>query len=175
MTELNPEEVQQQALKLIEEIEKAPLYEFDPGYNGRYGTVGGYFASYARKKDLNGCFNRRGFLTDSIRDSRRPILILYGHDFNQVLGIVTRIEERQTGLYMRGEYFNTPRAQEVRKLVSMGAICQMSFKSMPLYDEVDPVQLSENETARLRPISELIEISLTTEPAQPMSIITEYT
>lgn len=168
-------EVQRQALELIEEIEKAPLYEFDTGCSGRYGTVGGYFASYARKKDLNGCMNRRGFLADSIRDSRRPILILYGHDFNQVVGIVTRIEERQTGLYMRGEYFNTPRAQEVRRLVCMGAICQMSFKSIPLYTEEDPIQLSDTETARLRPVSELIEISLTENPAQPMSIITEYT
>ena len=161
------------ALALIEEWETVP-YKFNPGYNGSNGTVGGYFASYARKRDLNGRFNRRGFLTAALRDSQRPILLLYGHDYNQPLGFVTRIEERQTGLYMRAEYFNTPRAQEIRRLVCMGHICQLSFKCCPLFKEEDPAQLSDTETAQPRPISELIEISITDNPAQPMSIITDY-
>lgn len=161
--------------ELLEYVEKLEheLYKFRSCFNGRYGTVSGYFASYAMKADSYGHVCKRGFLNNGIRNSGRPILLLCEHDYFQIIGIVTRIEEREAGVYMTADFLNTPRAQEIRKLALMGALSKMSF-AYYRYDSGKITLPDGTEADEIREC-ELLEISITDNPAQPLSVITKIT
>lgn len=161
----------QSLLMAMNERKEKALYNFNSDFSGRYGSVGGYFVSYALKADGHGKVNKRGFLDDNIRCSSRPILLLYDHDYYQIVGLVTRIEERQAGVFMEADFMDTERAQEIRKLVSMGAVAQLSCA---LYEYVvHDVYLPDGSRAVERGECDLLEISITPEPAQPMCVITD--
>ena len=170
---MTKEEVINAANKIIEEWESRPLYEFNPGLNSEYGTVSGFFASYILKADGHGCINKPGFLSERVPFNSRPIFLTCDHDFHQVIGIVRRIEERKVGAFMIADFLNTPRAQEVRKLVKCGAIRQMScFLNI---GQTERIILPDGTEAIERQNCDLKEITLTSKPAQPCSIITDFT
>ena len=171
---MTKDEVIEQAIAIIDEWENRPLYEFKrSNLNSEYGTVSGYFASYILKADEKGCTNKPGFLTERVPLNSRPIYLTCDHDFHQVIGIVRRIEDRKIGAFMIADFLNTPRAQEVRKLVQIGAIRQMSC----ILDigNTEKVILPDGTEAIERQNCDLIEITLTNKPAQPCSIITDFT
>ena len=170
---MTKEETINAANKIIEEWESRPLYEFNPGLNGVYGSVSGFFASYILKSDGNGCMNKPGFLSERVPLNSRPIFLTCDHDFHQVIGIVRRIEERKVGAYMIADFLNTPRAQEVRKLVQCGVIRQMSC----ILDlgQIEKVTLPDGTEATERRCCDLKEITLTSRQSQPCSIITDFT
>lgn len=172
---MTKDEVLEQADKIIKEWESRPLYEFNSGLNGEYGSVCGFFASYILKADARGCINKPGFLSERVPLNIRPIFLTCDHDFHQVIGIVRRVEDRKVGAFMIADFFNTPRAQEVRKLVQCGVIRQMSCLLDLEIGNTEKVMLPDGTEAIKRQYCDLKEITLTDKPAQPCSIITDFT
>ena len=173
---MTTDEALKQANAIIDEWENEPLYEFKRSHlNGKYGTVSGFFASYILKADEKGCINEPGFLNERVPSNSRPIFLTCDHDFHQVIGIVRRIEDRKVGVFMIADFLSTPRAQEVRKLVQAGAVRQMSCIVDMEIDDTRKVILPDGTEATQRRNCDLIEITLTDKPAQPCSIITDFT
>lgn len=161
--------------KLLDRIEeiKTHLFTFDTKMHSKHGTVAGIFASYALSRDENGSINRRGFLNENLTYCRRPIPLLYEHDYNMVIGFVTDIWELQTGLFVRADFLSTRDAQKIRSLTLMGSVSQFSFGFLEY--EAEDTMLPDGSMARATLEAELLEISLTETPAQPRSVVIDVT
>lgn len=153
---------------------KTAQFSFGSPALGTNGTVSGYFARYERIADSYGDVCRRGFLNESIKRreaSGHPFPLCYQHDLNQIIGIVKSIEDRPAGAFMVAEFFDTDRAQEVRKMIQSGTVYQMSFAYRTL--DAGIVTLPDGKKANELRECELYEISITPTPAQPLSVITD--
>jgi len=138
------------------------------------GTISGYFSTYDRIPDSYGDIVAPGAFTDTIKnrkESGHPFPLCWNHDLNQIIGAVDSIEDDDHGPHMTAHFFDTPLAQEKRKLVQEGVVYQFSFA----YDVLDagPVELDEGVKAwELRKI-DLFEVSVVPIPANPRAEVTD--
>ena len=73
---------------------------------------------------------------EAIKAAGRSIPFIWSHDWGRpesYLGVVRDAKETDEGLVVRAEFFDTPTAQHVRKLLSTGAVSEFSFA----YDVID--------------------------------------
>lgn len=104
-----------------------------------------------------------GAFNDSI--NKNPVLALYNHDFNNVLGRVGRnlkIWEDSYGLGFELELLNTQIAEDLYKLVKSDIISQCSFSG---WVDADVWEYTENKTLRRIKKIDLMEITITPIPA----------
>ncbi|WP_273690266.1 HK97 family phage prohead protease [Ketogulonicigenium vulgare] len=133
-------------------------------------TFSGY-ASIFGNLDRVGDIVLRGAFTKSLEE-RRPKM-LWQHDPNQVIGVFDEVREDEKGLFVMGRFAQTPKAQEVRELMLMGAIDSMSIgyvtkdyeyshtndrllKEVILF-EVSLVTFGANESAKVEQVKSAID------------------
>ena len=138
------------------------------------GTISGYFSTYDRIPDSYGDVVAPGAFTDTIKareESGHPFPLCWNHDLDQIIGTVDTIEDTEKGPLMTASFFDTPLAQEKRRLVQEGVVYQFSFA----YDVLDagPVELDEGVKAwELRKI-DLFEVSIVPIPANQNAVMTD--
>lgn len=141
---------------------------------GEHGSIAGYFSTFDRIADSAGDVVRKGAFLRTIRErkeSGHPFPLLYGHDMNQIIGKVTEIYEDAKGAFFRAEFFDTARAQEIRKACLSGAVYQFSFAYS--VKESGPIRLEDGKKANELRDVELYEISIVVVPANPRAVMTE--
>lgn len=152
-------------------MQESGVYTFKAS-PAEHGSVSGYFAVY-EVDDSTGHKLKKGCFNDTLAQRAKtghPYPLCYNHDHDQIIGAVTRIEERGAGLYMTAKYLNTPRAQEIRELVKRGILYQLSFQyqtieshKMPNWDGTSTKELYKGN---------LYNISIVPRAAQDLALIT---
>ena len=136
------------------------------------GTMTAKFASYDPVPDSYGDVCAPYFLADSVEKrlkAGKTFPLCYHHDLTWIVGAVDNIEERADGCYCTAHFFDTPKAQEVREYVKSGAVHQMSFAYN--IKEQGLITLKDGTKANQLRKCDLIEISITANPAQPLCVI----
>lgn len=129
-------------------------------------TDAGEFRGYASvfgARDSYGDIIARGAFRKTLSDSpTRPLL--WGHDPLEPIGVVELAEDNR-GLYVRGRLaLDVARAREALSLMRMGAVRGMSIGFFTRAAD-------ENGGGRIIREIELVEVSLTAFPAQPLARI----
>ena len=136
------------------------------------GTMTAKFASYDPVPDSYGDVCAPYFLADSVQErlkAGKTFPLCYHHDLTWIVGAVDQIEERADGCYCTAHFFDTPKAQEVREYVKSGAVFQMSFAYN--IKEQGLITLKDGTKANELRKCDLIEVSITANPAQPLCTI----
>lgn len=142
---------------------------------GENGSISGYFATFDHDHgDSYGDVIRNGAFAGTIARRKKaghPFPLCYGHDFNQIIGMVTDIGEDDKGAYFSADFFPTDRAQEIRSIVKAGALWQFSFA----YDTLDSKKITAGDGSTVNELRELelYEISIVAIPANPRAVITD--
>lgn len=140
------------------------------------GTITGYFSTYDEIPDSYGDIVEKGAFTKTIKDREEtghPFPLCWNHDLDQIIGKVEKIEDTDKGPLMTAVFFDTPLAQEKRKIVQSGVVYQFSFA----YDIVENRMPTEDEKKKgisnvLKEV-ELFEVSIVPVPANPRAEVTE--
>lgn len=130
----------------------------------------GSFEGYASVFDIvddNADVVIRGAFAKSLL-SQIKVKLLYQHDYNQVIGIITELYEDSKGLYIKGQInLSTQCGREVYSLVKQGAIDSMSigYVTQQSSYRADGVRVLEEVT--------LYEISIVSFPSNPEATISQ--
>lgn len=139
------------------------------------GSISGYFSTFDHDHgDSYGDVVRRGAFLNTIERRKKtghPFPLLYGHDFNQIIGRVTEIGEDSKGAYFSAEFFPIERAQEIREFVKAGVLWQFSFA----YAVLDQGKVRAGDGTMVNELRELdlFEISIVGVPANDRATITD--
>ena len=139
------------------------------------GTIEGY-ASVWDVVDLQGDIVVRGAFTKTVRErgDRVPILVRHaaaGGDVPDAIGVTVELREDEHGLFFRGKFLNSERAQEVRRqiagLLAAGARIGASIGYRVVRDGYDA-----SRKARVLEEVKLEEITITLNPANTSALVT---
>lgn len=140
------------------------------------GLIAGFFSTYDETPDSYGDIIRPGAFTETIKkrlDSGHPFPLCFNHDFSQIIGYVTKIEDTEKGPYIEAKFLDTQLAQDVRKMLQSGAIYQFSFAYDVLgWEEPNEEQRKQGIWNILTKL-EVFEISVVTVPANQNAVVTE--
>lgn len=143
---------------------------------GDNGKVEGYASTWTTRPDSYGDIVIKGAFEETLKKraaTGHPFPLCYGHDLNQIIGKVDKIEEDDTGLKIEALFLSSALAQEKRELVKEGIVWQFSFayeilgREMPT-DEERAAGIMQKLTKL-----ELYEISLVPVPANQTAIVTD--
>lgn len=90
------------------------------------GEVSGY-ASIFGNVDQVGDVVERGAFTKTLQQRGDKVLFLWQHNKHEVIGKIVELHEDEKGLFFRAQFAPTPRGQEARELIKMGALGGFSF------------------------------------------------
>lgn len=140
------------------------------------GKVEGYASTWTKTPDSYGDIVVKGAFTETLQkraETGHPFPLCYGHDLNQIIGKVDKIEEDDTGLKIEASFLSSALAQEKRELVKEGIVWQFSFA----YDILGAEQPTEEErkSGIMQKLTklDLYEISLVPVPANQTAIVTD--
>lgn len=129
------------------------------------GTLAGT-AAHWNAVNANGWSLERGAFADWIASGRRPVL-LWQHDENQPIGVVSDLHEGDAGLeFAAALNLETERGRETRSLLRQGAIAGVSIGMKPKAHEI-------RDGHRHFTVAELWELSLVTFPADSQAQVSE--
>jgi len=140
------------------------------------GTISGYFSTYDRIPDSYGDIVAPGAFTDTIKnrkESGHPFPLCWNHDLNQIIGAVDSIEDDDHGPLMTAHFFDTPLAQEKRKLVQEGVVYQFSFAYDILGTEAPSDDERKSGAFQVLTKLDLFEVSVVPIPANPRAEVTD--
>ena len=100
--------------------------------------------------------------------TKRKPAMLWQHRMDQIPGVWTAVEEKPKGLYLEGQFADTPLGNEAYTLAKMGALTGLSIGFTTVNSETDP----KRSVRRLTEV-ELFEVSLVTFPANEKATITQ--
>lgn len=106
-----------------------------------------------------------GAFAESLATGRK-IKMLYQHNPTDVIGVWHSVTEVDGGLRVEGKFADTPRAQEVRSLVKMGAIDGLSIGYRTVESEYS------EQGHRLISKADLWEVSVVTFPMNEAATVT---
>jgi len=150
------------------DIKVAPAAKNDTG-PGEFTAV----VSVFENTDLAGDRVKRGAFADSLRsyqEKGRSIPIVWNHDWGSAesfIGKAVTAEETDEGLVVRGTFFDTPRAQQVRTLLAERVVSEFSF-AYDILDEEKSVD-GVNELRKLH----ILEAGPTLKGANPATRLIE--
>jgi len=145
-------------------MEKKLLVNFEVKASEEDGNViEGYGSTFGNVDVVNDVVVSGAF-TKSL--AKQSVRMLWNHDFNQVIGKWESVTEDEKGLKVVGRFANTPKAQEVRELVKMGAVDSFSIGYRVKDFEYDA------KGVRLLKEVDLFEISVVTVPANSQAMVT---
>lgn len=90
------------------------------------GEVSGY-ASIFGNIDQHNDVVERGAFTKTLQERGDKVLFLWQHNKHEVIGKIVELREDEKGLFFRAQFAPTPRGQEARELIKMGALGGFSF------------------------------------------------
>ena len=117
------------------------------------GEVEGY-ASIFGNIDQHGEIVERGAFTKTIAERGDKVLFCWQHNKHEIIGKIVELREDQKGLYFRAQFAPTPRGQEARELLKMGALGGFSFG-------FNVLQETQERLSNGRPITRLKQLRLT--------------
>lgn len=124
------------------------------------GCFAGYASIFGVVDNQNDMLEKGAFAV-SLADTKNRVRLLWQHKFEEPIGVFTRIQEDERGLYVEGKLLlDVQRAKEAHALLKEGAIGGLSIGYLPVrhrYDAARGVRILE-EVA-------LYEVSLVTFPA----------
>ena len=156
---------------MYKQYKSAPM-DFSVGDNG---SISGYFSTFHHDHGdaygdviLNTAFDR------SIAERKKtghPFPLLYNHDFDQIIGMVTDIRKDDYGCLFTAKFFPIARAQEIREMVKAGVLWQFSFA----YTVLDQGKVRAGDGTMVNELRELdlYEISVVGGPANDRATITD--
>lgn len=140
------------------------------GYNAEIKAIDdekGIFEGYASvfgERDAYGDVVVKGAFEKSLKENGMPVLLLQ-HLSTQVGGIYLEAEERENGLYVKGQLnLEVQMAREYYALLKQGAIKGLSIGFYTIEDEYD-----RDESIRYVKRVNLLEVSLVTFPANKLA------
>ena len=131
---------------------------------GSFEGIAAVFSNVDRQSDsiLPGAFSRT--LDDFVKSG----FLANAHDWSEPVGTISEAREVSEGLYVRGQFHSTPKAQLLRKVIrerlERGKDVAMSIGFQITDDEFD----SEKSVRMLKEI-ELFEVSVVSVPANPLA------
>ena len=131
----------------------------------------GRFAGYASVFDV--IDNQRdivlpGAFRDTIKNRAASVKLLWQHQFEEPIGVISHLIEDARGLYIEGTLLlRVVRAQEAYALLKAGALSGLSIGYSPVRYTIDP----ETGVRKLAAV-ELWEVSLVTFPANSEATVT---
>ncbi len=130
----------------------------DDGLFSGYGSVFGVVDSYGEVVEP-GAFKAS---LAAIADKGRPVPVLWQHRSGQPIGVYTKLEEDDHGLYVEGKLLkdDVQQAKEAYALLRAGAVSGLSIGYYVTDDSFD----EKTRTRKLKAL-DLVEISLVTFPA----------
>lgn len=117
------------------------------------GEVEGY-ASIFGNIDQHGEIVERGAFTKTIAERGDKVLFCWQHNKHEIIGKIVELREDQKGLYFRAQFAPTPRGQEARELLKMGALGGFSFG-------FNVIQEAQERLSNGRPVVRLKQLRLT--------------
>ncbi len=133
--------------------------------DGFYG-----YASVFNTKDCHGDVIAPGAFAKSLgvwRDKKRPLMLLWAHDFAAPIGHIDVIEEDGMGLFVKGQLnAGVQKAREALALIKGGSLSGLSIGFDIQHSHYDPFQ-----KARVIGEATLFEISVVSFPANEGAII----
>lgn len=126
------------------------------------GTFSGYGSVFGNEDGMKEVIEEGAFADSLARHEQNGTMpaMLWQHDFRQVIGKYTRMEEDEYGLYVEGQLAKTPRGKEALELLRMDALSGMSIGYIPQRFEID----EDNDILTHKEV-DLWEVSLVTFPA----------
>lgn len=143
---------------------------------GDNGIVEGYASTWTKTPDSYGDIVIKGAFTETLKKRKatgHPFPLCFNHDFDQIIGAVTEIEEDDYGLKIKASFLNTPLAQEKRELVKEGIVWQFSFAYSVLGSEEPTAKEKKQGIFQKLTKLDLYEVSLVPVPANQTAIVTE--
>lgn len=131
---------------------------------GDGNTISGYGSIFGNV-DLGGDIVMQGAFTKSLASGRK-IKMLFQHDPDEIVGVWTVVAEDEKGVRVEGFFANTPRGQEMKELVTIGAIEGLSIGYITHDADYDAKGVRRIKEA------ELWEISIVTFPMNEAANIT---
>ena len=98
--------------------------EFELKVEGDGRTVTGYGSIYGNA-DLGGDIVQKGAFTQSI--AKKMPKMLFQHKRDEVIGVWESVQDDERGLLLTGKLADTPRGNEVKELIRIGAISGLSI------------------------------------------------
>jgi hypothetical protein len=138
--------------------------EIKASEDGEGRTIEGYGSIYGNV-DSYGDIVLAGAFTKTLKRGRPKML--WQHNSEQPIGVWNEIEERDTGLWLKGTILPTVLGNDVYTLAKAGALDGLSIGYRTKKHEFD----TEKEIRKLIEL-ELFEVSLVTFPANPKALIT---
>jgi len=86
--------------------------------------------------------------------------LLYQHDHKKIVGVITNMQENETGLLIKGKFIDTTLGRDVYTEVKTGAINQMSV-GFSIKDQ----EMTEENKRIIKEVDKLYEVSFVTFPA----------
>jgi HK97 family phage prohead protease len=130
------------------------------------GRIAGYasvFGVVDRQRDVM----MPGAFLDHLQKPLSDIKLLWQHQWQEPIGVITQCFEDANGLYVEAQLLlDVARAKEAYSLLREGAINGLSIGYAPISYQIDP----DTGVRKLKQV-ELFEISLVTIPANPHAVI----
>lgn len=92
--------------------------------------ITGFASTFGGEPDHHGDVIAEGAFVDTIKEveaGNRSILLLYGHDTDQVIGVVDHLEETKAGLYIEATISSTTLGKDVSILIKDGVLNKFSI------------------------------------------------
>lgn len=132
--------------------------------NEETGEIEGYGSTFGGEPDSHGDVIVKGAFAKSLTE--RPVRMLSNHNWDNVVGKWDEIVEDEHGLRIKGRFANTPKGQEIRELVKMGAIDSFSIGYITKDFEVN------SHGVYLLKEVDLYEVSIVTVPSNKNATVT---
>lgn len=139
--------------------------DFEVKADGDGNTIVGYGSVYGNV-DLGGDVVVTGAFNKSIASGRK-VRMLWQHDHSTPIGVWNIVSEDEKGIKVEGVFAPTPKAQEIKELVKMGAIEGLSIGYKTINADYD------SQGNRVIKEAELWEISVVTFPMNEAATITD--
>ena len=134
------------------------------------GTFAGYGSVFGNVDGMSEIIEKGAF-SDSLERHKKngtAPAMLWQHDFRQVIGKYTDVQEDDNGLYVEGQLAKTPRGKEALELLRMDALSGLSIGYIPQKFEID----EENDILTHKEV-DLWEVSLVTFPANDKARVSD--
>ena len=153
----------------MEHLTFAASFEIKEMQGDGAGVFEGYASTFGNIDSVNDVIEkgayRKTIATYKSNGSKMPLL--FQHNTSDVRGVITAMDEDDKGLYVRGSLLKTERGNELREMLTMGAIRKMSIGFMPKLYEYD-----QGGELRILKEIDLFEVSMVTFPANDKADVT---
>lgn len=116
---------------------KSCKFEFDTKQEENGDMTFKGYASIFGNRDSYSDIMVKGAFSKTIKENARRIKVLFNHNWNAPIGLPTKMEEDEKGLYVEAKISNTEKGKEVYTLLQDKVITEMSIGYKTVINEWD--------------------------------------